>query len=162
MTRRPFLPIACIALCSPAIHAQQEPTALQPVLVTAQGEAQDAQVVPITLEVIGAEQLDDSAAVDLSDLDLLVPGLDVRAHQPTEPMFSIRGIGTLDYGIGTDPAVGVYIDGIYQTRAGGALLALNDVERVEVLKGPQGALLGICALPCSRSSIPAPGAHLLA
>lgn len=142
MTRRPFLSIACIALLSPPIHAQQEATALQPVVVTAQGRAQDPQVVPITLDVIGAERLDDSAAVDLSDLDPLVPGLAVRAHQPTEPMFSIRGIGTLDYGIGTDPAVGVYIDGVYQTRAGGALLALNDVERVEVLKGPQGALLG--------------------
>jgi iron complex outermembrane receptor protein len=141
MTRRfVLLPFLATALAAP-VRAQQA-TALQPVLVTAQGRAQDAQTVPITLDVIGAERLDDAAAVDLSNLDLLVPGLDIRAHQPTEPMFSLRGIGTLDYGIGTAPAVGVYIDGVYQTRAGGALLALNDVERVEVLKGPQGALLG--------------------
>jgi iron complex outermembrane receptor protein len=142
MTRRLllFFPLAATAFVAPA-HAQQV-SALQPVLVTAQGRAQDPQTVPITLDVIGAERLDDAAAVDLSDLNLLVPGLDIRAHQPTEPMFSLRGIGTLDYGIGTAPAVGVYIDGVYQTRAGGALLALNDVERIEVLKGPQGALLG--------------------
>jgi iron complex outermembrane receptor protein len=132
----------CLALLLAAPARAQQATSLQPVVVTAQGRAQDAQTVPISLDVIEPSRLNLSAAVDLSDLDLLVPGLTVRAHQPTEPMFSLRGIGTLDYGIGTDPAVATYIDGIYQTRAGGALLALNDVERVEVLKGPQGALLG--------------------
>jgi iron complex outermembrane receptor protein len=132
----------CIAALSATPACAQQAATLQPVVVTAQGRAQDPQEVPITLDVVGAERLDASAAVDLSGLDLLVPGLSVRAHQPTEPMYSLRGIGTLDYGIGTDPAVGVYIDGVYQTRASGALLALNDVERVEVLKGPQGALLG--------------------
>jgi iron complex outermembrane receptor protein len=143
MTRRWFLLAPCLAgLSGVPAHAWQSAASLAPVVVTAQGHEQDPQTVPIALDVIDAGRLDDSAAVDLADLDLLVPGLDIRAHQPTEPMFSLRGIGTLDYGIGTDPAVGVYIDGVYQTRAGGALLALNDVERVEILKGPQGALLG--------------------
>ena len=71
-----------------------------------------------------------------------MPGLEVSAEQPTQPSYALRGISTDDFGIGTDSAVGVYVDGVYAGKTGGALLAFNDVERIEVLKGPQGTLFG--------------------
>ena len=80
------------------------------------------------MNIVTSAQLDVIAATDLSQTNLFVPGLVVDGSDPTQPTYRLRGIGTLDYGIGTDPAVGVYVDGVYQTRAGGALLALNDVE----------------------------------
>ena len=73
---------------------------------------------------------------------MFVPGLVVDGHQPTQPQFQLRGIRTDDFGIGTDPAVGVYVDGVYAGRGGGVLLPFTDVERIEVLKGPQGTLFG--------------------
>jgi iron complex outermembrane receptor protein len=75
-------------------------------------------------------------------MSLFVPGLVVNGEQPTQPNYELRGISTDDFGVGTESAVGVYIDGVYAARSGGALLALNDVKRIEVLKGPQGTLFG--------------------
>ncbi len=84
----------------------------------------------------------DVAAENLGDLNGFVPGLVVSSDSPTQPRYQIRGIQTGDFGVGTDPAVGVYVDGIYAARSGASLLAFNDIERIEVLKGPQGTLFG--------------------
>ena len=115
---------------------------LDRITVTAQSREQELQEVPIALQVVNAQMLDDVAAQDLSDIDMFVPGLVVDGHQPTQPQFQLRGIRTDDFGIGTDPAVGVYVDGVYAGRGGGVLLPFTDVERIEVLKGPQGTLFG--------------------
>ena len=115
---------------------------LEQVLVTAQRREQAQQEVPISIQVVGTDLLDDVAADDLGDVSVFVPGLEVASDSPTQPRYSIRGIGTNDFGIGTDPSVGVYVDGVYTARSGAALLALNDIERIEVLKGPQGTLFG--------------------
>jgi len=112
------------------------------VTVTAQSRTQQVQEVPIAMQVITAQTIDKLAATDLSKMDMYVPGLSVDGDQPTQPNFSLRGIGTGDFGIGTDAPVGVYENGIYQGKTGGALLMFNDIDRVEVLKGPQGTLFG--------------------
>jgi len=117
-------------------------TGLDTITVTAQRRTQDIQNVPLAIEVVTAANIDAIAATDLSDLDQFVPGLDVSGGSPTQPRFSIRGVSTSDFGVGTDPAVGVYVDGIYAARSGASLLAFNDVSRVEVIKGPQGTLFG--------------------
>jgi iron complex outermembrane receptor protein len=78
----------------------------------------------------------------MGDLNGFVPGLVVSGDSPTQPRYQIRGIQTGDFGVGTDPAVGVYVDGIYAARSGASMLAFNDIERIEVLKGPQGTLFG--------------------
>jgi iron complex outermembrane receptor protein len=100
------------------------------------------QDVPIPLQIVTAKQVDTLAATDLSKMSIFVPGLVVGGDQPTQPSYEMRGISTDDFGIGTESAVGVYIDGVYAARSGGALLAFNDIARIEVLKGPQGTLFG--------------------
>lgn len=131
----------------PASGAQDAPVArraavLEQVLVTAQRREQTQQEVPISIQVVGTDLLDDVAADNLGDLTVFVPGLEVSSESPTQPRYSIRGIGSNDFGVGTDPSVGVYVDGVYTARSGAALLAFNDIERIEVLKGPQGTLFG--------------------
>lgn len=115
---------------------------LQTVTVTSQQREQNIQDVPISLQVVTSDQIDTLAADDIGDLDMFIPGLSVSNNSPTQPRFSIRGISTSDFGVGTDPAVGIYVDGIYAARSGASLLAFNDVERIEVIKGPQGTLFG--------------------
>ncbi|MGB3840475.1 MAG: TonB-dependent receptor [Rhodanobacter sp.] len=118
------------------------PTELGAITVTAQSRSQQMQSVPIALQIVTARQIDTLAATDLSKMSLFVPGLVVSANQPTQPNYQLRGISTDDFGVGTESAVGVYIDGVYAARSGGALLAFNDIQRIEVLKGPQGTLFG--------------------
>jgi len=115
---------------------------VQTVTVTGNGRSQVLQSVPIALQLVTNEQIDKLAASNLSDINGYIPGLQVNADQPTQPSFYLRGVGTGDYGIGTDAPVGIYVDGVYTGKTGGALLNFNDVKRIEVLKGPQGTLFG--------------------
>lgn len=156
---RQLLGGTALLLCAQAAHADdQDAGSAQPpsnqaadpakakllgnVTVTAQSRSQEMQSVPIPLQIVTAKQVDTLAATDLSKMDLFVPGLVITQDQPTQPNYQLRGIATSDFGIGTEPAVGVYINGVYAARSGGALLAFNDLARVEVLKGPQGTLFG--------------------
>jgi iron complex outermembrane receptor protein len=136
------------ALGEPA-HAQTQAAAgatsadaLAEVVVTAQRREQKLQDVPISILVLSTDSLQKFAADNIADAALFVPGLVVSAGSPTQPHYQVRGIGASDFGVGTEPAVGVYVDGVYAARSGASFLAFNDIERVEVLKGPQGTLLG--------------------
>jgi len=115
---------------------------VQVIEVTAQGRKQEVQKVPISLQLVGPEEIAKSGAVNLSQVADFVPGLSVDASQPTQPSYALRGLGNGDFGIGTDAPVGVYVNGIYTGKTGGAMLNFNDVKRIEVLKGPQGTLFG--------------------
>src|SRR6201993_1494447 len=114
----------------------------QVVTVTAQGRKQEVQKVPIAIQLLGPDQIAKVGAVNLSQVADFVPGLTIDASQPTQPSYSLCGLGNGDFGIGTDAPVGVYVNGVYTGKTGGALLNFNDVKRVEVLKGPQGTLFG--------------------
>lgn len=134
---------ALLACCGAAVAADPPPKEeTHVVVVTAQNRTQQAQDVPIALQIIGSEQIDKLAAPNLAEMNGYIPGLSVDAEQPTQPSMSLRGIGTGDFGIGTDAPVGVYIDGVYAGKTGGAVMNFNDVQRIEVLKGPQGTLFG--------------------
>jgi iron complex outermembrane receptor protein len=132
------------ATAAPGVALAQEAatTSLEEIVVTAQRRTQSLQDVPIAMQVVDSTLIKDVAAENLGDLNGFVPGLVVSDSSPTQPRYQIRGIQTGDFGIGTDPAVGVYVDGIYAARSGASLLAFNDVERIEILKGPQGTLFG--------------------
>ncbi|XLZ67726.1 TonB-dependent receptor [Massilia sp. SR12] len=134
---------ALLACCGTAVAADPPPKEeTHVVVVTAQNRTQQAQDVPIALQIIGADQIDKLASPNLAEMNGYIPGLSVSAEQPTQPSMSLRGIGTGDFGIGTDAPVGVYIDGVYAGKTGGAVMNFNDVQRIEVLKGPQGTLFG--------------------
>ncbi|MBU0728138.1 MAG: TonB-dependent receptor [Proteobacteria bacterium] len=115
---------------------------MEEVVVTAQKQEENLQEVPIAIQAFIAEDLEVSGVRHLGDLDSATPGLTVNSYSSTQPDFSIRGIRHDDFTVGTDPAVGIYLDGVYAGRSGSALMNLSDIERIEVLKGPQGALFG--------------------
>ncbi len=137
--------MAIAAMVTQAVHAQAQVTDTQDVnqvVVTAQSRSQAMQNVPISMQTMSGAELKDMAASSLSDVDVFVPGLNIDASQEIQPEISIRGVGTADFGIGTDSPVGMYTDGVYAGKTGGSLLNFNDVKQVEVLKGPQGTLFG--------------------
>lgn len=112
------------------------------IVVTAQGREQSLQKVPISITTFNAASLAALSAESIGDLDTFTPGLSINDTSVTQPSFAIRGVQTDDFGIGTEPSVGIFIDGIYSGRSGSALIFFNDIQRVEVLKGPQGTLFG--------------------
>ncbi|WP_438864742.1 TonB-dependent receptor [Neptunicella sp.] len=110
--------------------------------VTAQKRVENIQEVPISISAFSAESMKRIGAKNIDDLGNIVPGFETKNTSKTQPKYDIRGIKTNDFGIGADPAVAIYVDGVYAGRSGAALVNFNDVERVEVLKGPQGTLFG--------------------
>ncbi|HEX4599678.1 MAG TPA: TonB-dependent receptor [Burkholderiaceae bacterium] len=132
-------------LCAGA--AAQEAQELEQVVVTAQKRQQNIQDVPIAITALGAEDLKDKGVTDIHTLGNLTPGVNLDAGAPFSGdssvlSASIRGIGQDDFAFNLDPGVGVYLDGVYLARTIGANQNLLDVERVEILKGPQGTLFG--------------------
>ena len=114
------------------------------IVVTARKREENIQEVPVAVTVITAETLEDSGVEDLSELQAEVPNLSIYAgrNQSTTLTAFMRGIGQADPLWGVDPGVGLYIDDVYIARPQGALLDVYDVERIEVLRGPQGTLYG--------------------
>jgi iron complex outermembrane receptor protein len=121
-------------------HAQQ--AVLEEVIVTAQKREQSLQDVPVSVTAFDGAYIDKAGIKDIRDIGGLTPGLSIKSRGDTEASVFIRGIGSQAPGIGADPAVGIFIDGVSASRATNATAAFFDVERVEVVKGPQGTLFG--------------------
>ncbi len=128
-----------------AESAQAQETAFEPVIVTAQKREQSIYDVPVAISAFSADTIEKQGISDLTDIGKFVPNLNVTGfsagHTSSANPF-IRGIGLQDHLITTDPGVGVYVDGIYLGRQVGQNWSLANVERVEVLRGPQGTLYG--------------------
>ncbi len=131
-----------IAVTVPVPALAASPLILEEVVVTAQKREQSLQDVPIALNAFDAEFLRTTGAQSLDNLQQFTPGLESTNLGVTQPTFTIRGIGTGGLSIGTDPAVGVYVDGVYVGRSASSNTEFSDIQRVEVLKGPQGTLFG--------------------
>lgn len=114
------------------------------IIVSATRRADDVQDVPIAVTAISAQQLDRAGVADITTLDSVVPSFNLNASGTTTGGITlrIRGIGTTGNNAGLESAVGVFLDGVYLSRPGAALGDLIDIERVEVLRGPQGTLFG--------------------
>ncbi|TQM12726.1 iron complex outermembrane receptor protein [Pseudoxanthomonas sp. 3HH-4] len=125
---------------SPATNA----TTLDSVKVTARKREETLQDVPVAVTAFTPETLDKLNIKDLGDLDAQVPNLTVYAARGSTSTVTayIRGVGQADPLWGVDPGVGIYLDDVYIARPQGALLDVFDVERIEVLRGPQGTLYG--------------------
>ena len=113
------------------------------IVVTAQGRQQILQDVPIAVTAVGAESMKNSGATDIRQLNQLAPSLLVSSTgSEANGSARIRGIGTVGDNPGLESSVAVFIDGVYRSRSGIGLNELGEIERVEVLRGPQGTLFG--------------------
>ena len=122
----------------------QKTTTLEGIKVTARKREETLQEVPVAVTAFTADSLDKLNVEDLSDLDAQVPNLTIYAARGSSSTLTayIRGVGQSDPLWGVDPGVGIYMDDVYIARPQGALLDVFDVDRIEVLRGPQGTLYG--------------------
>ncbi len=140
-----------LAVAAPAVHAQDGAAAAtfddddrERILVTARRREESLQDTPVAVTAVTADQLDKSGAVDITNLQNVAPNVTFvisRGSNSTLTTF-IRGIGQQDPLWGFEPGVGLYVDDVYVARPQGAVLDIFDIERVEVLRGPQGTLYG--------------------
>ncbi len=143
--------------CSASVHAQSSAdtnaseetssdkvTKLEGITVTARKRNETLMDVPIAVTAFTPERVDKLNIEDLSDLGGQVPNLTIYAARGSSSTITayIRGVGQSDPLWGVDPGVGIYLDDVYIARPQGALLDVFDVERIEVLRGPQGTLYG--------------------
>lgn len=137
--------LALIATSAPvfAQEAEEEGATGAEIIVTAQKREENLQDVPLAVSVIGGEAIANSGAVTLENAQYLVPSLNFRKSGTTlnQALF-LRGVGTINFSIAAEPSVAAVLDGVVLSRAGEGFTDLADVERIEVLRGPQGTLFG--------------------
>ncbi len=115
-----------------------------PIVVTATLRVMDVQDIPLAVTAISPVQLERQGVTDIKSLASISPSFNIQSSQ-TETQgtsIKIRGVGTTGNNTGLESSVGVFIDGVYQSRPGVALGDLVDLERLEILRGPQGTLFG--------------------
>ena len=132
-----------VAQDAPA-QTQDEAAAVGDVIVTARRRDEALKDVPISVSALGAERLEETGATDITALQQQTPNATVQvARGSNSTLISfIRGVGQQDPLWGFEPGVGLYVDDVYVARPQGAVLDIYDIERIEVLRGPQGSLYG--------------------
>lgn len=156
--RQPWLVLA--SLCAVAFapsgwSAESAPTAgtIEEVLVTAQKREQSLQDVPLTVTVLGGDDIAESGTRDITDLFAQAPGLFGSQDREDMEDTRIRGIGSQQFSTGIDPSIGYFVEGFYQGRDGAAG-NLFDLDRIEVINGPTASLFGQAAIAGAISVIP--------
>jgi outer membrane receptor protein involved in Fe transport len=144
-----LLASACLIAAAPAVA--QEAAAVEEaelsqgdIIITATKRAQALSDVPIAVSAVSAESLQNSGASDIRQLNQLSPSLLVSStsSETSGGVARIRGIGTVGDNAGLESSVAVFIDGVYRSRTGSGLTELGEIDRIEVLRGPQGTLFG--------------------
>jgi iron complex outermembrane receptor protein len=134
-----------VAMAAPgSVLAQETASAsrAETVIVTAQKREQDLQTVPLAISVVGGDQISPAVA-NIENLAFQVPTLNFRRGGTNlDSSLFLRGVGTINFSIAAEPSVATVVDGVVLARAGEAFSDLNDIERIEVLRGPQGTLFG--------------------
>ena len=127
-----------------ASNQPEEPGVDNTIIVTARRREERLVDVPIAVTSLSGEQLERSGALDITDVGQVVPNVTLEASRATNSTLSafIRGIGQQDPVSGFEQGVGIYLDDVYLNRPQAAVLDIYDVERIEVLRGPQGTLYG--------------------
>ncbi|MCP4212524.1 MAG: TonB-dependent receptor [Halieaceae bacterium] len=146
MAQRPLLlglTLLVTASYSWSQSVQPDPLALEEVVVTATKRVESIQEVPMSVTAFTSEFFKDSGVTNLSQLQDYTPSLKITpGTDSNSTSIRIRGIGSVGTNVGIDPSVGTFIDGVYQGRAGMSIGDLIDIERIEILRGPQGTLYG--------------------
>ncbi len=129
------------AFAQAAPQAAAEESGLEEIVVTAQRRKENLQTVPISVTAVTAKALEASGITDTRMLVQAVPSVQVTNSGPSN-IFFIRGVGNSSAGTGEEGANAFYIDGVYLADLNQINAEFNNIERVEVLKGPQGTLFG--------------------
>jgi iron complex outermembrane receptor protein len=118
-------------------------TIIEEITVTAQKREENITDVPVAVSVLGQQQIDGSFSNNMEDLQALVPSVSFRTGNTTRnSALTVRGIGTISFSVAAEPSVSTVVDNVVLGRSGQAFGDLYDLERVEVLRGPQGTLFG--------------------
>lgn len=141
------------------VFGQSSSPQLETVTVTAQFREQDAQDVAISTAILDSEALRKQDIHGVNSLALQVPGVSYAEFAPGQALIAIRGIISADDGPGMDNSIAVFLDGIYIGRQATVNFDLYDIERIEILKGPQGTLFGRNAIGGAINIITKPPSH---
>ena len=135
-------PLAAAAVLVPALlGASVAHAALEEIVVTAQKKAENLQEVPISVTAVTANSLDKTGITGTDELSVVVPNLQYGRQVSSATPF-MRGIGTKNSSVGDEGSISTYVDGVYYSSMVASVMEFNNIERVEVLRGPQGTLFG--------------------
>lgn len=135
----------CLAFGATAqeTDAADEDSLVEKITVTAQKRVEKLSEVPVAVSVLRSDQIDAAFANNVESLQSLVPSVSFRKGNTTRnSALTVRGIGTISFSIAAEPSISTVVDGVVLGRSGQAFVDLYDLERVEVLRGPQGTLFG--------------------
>ncbi|MCP4301483.1 MAG: TonB-dependent receptor plug domain-containing protein, partial [Gammaproteobacteria bacterium] len=148
LERLPLLGFATLAfMCGSSVVSAQEGAdqstgGLEEIIVSARRRAESLQDVPVAVQAFSAQQIENAGIKDFEEIVSRTPGMVFSQSNGLDHEIFIRGIGSDIQGAGADNAIGVFVDGVYMSRNSGSQLGLYDLERVEVLKGPQSLRFG--------------------
>ncbi len=139
-----LLSLSLLTIPSFTYSAEEESSIFDEVVVTARKREESAQSVPIPISALDGDRLESRNITEIADVTKLTPNLNFSAQgiNSTVTNVFLRGIGQSNWSETQDPKIGIYIDGVYLSRPQGGMVDLIDVDRVEVLRGPQGTLFG--------------------
>ncbi|TKB45189.1 TonB-dependent receptor [Thalassotalea mangrovi] len=133
--------LAATSFASTAASDQPEEDISDVIVVTAQKRVQNVMKVPVTVDSVSSDTIEESSSILLQDIDKFIPGFDFSEGTMTQAGVTIRGISSPNISVGLDPSSATFFDDVYMPRAAQNVL-FSDMQRIEVLKGPQGTLFG--------------------
>lgn len=137
------LAAASVFLVTVPAPAGAQSSVLEEIVVTAQKREESLSDVPVAVSVVGRNVIEATYTKNMEDLQALVPSVSFRSGNTTRNnALTVRGIGTISFSVAAEPSVSTVVDGVVLGRSGQAFGDLYDLERVEVLRGPQGTLFG--------------------
>ncbi|VAV98095.1 TonB-dependent receptor [hydrothermal vent metagenome] len=146
---RKFITVSSVIALSAAMSTAASFTAsadedfvIEDIVVTATKRSERMKDVPISMSALGAEEIDQTGVRDLKSIAEYIPNLQISESNDFRSTVTIRGVGAQSRNIGFDARVGVYVDGVYMGQSPALNQELLDLERVEILRGPQGTLFG--------------------